>query len=302
MAVRLPADLGEMQMLNNYRGTIAPKGWRVIGIAVLCGLAGGAGAQGKDAAFPPHRVVGNVYYVGSRELASYLIHTDKGEILINSGFADTVPLIRASVEKLGFKFSDIKILLNSHAHDDHVAGLAIIRRETGAKVMVMEGDDDVIRSGGKGDFEYTTRWEPCPVDRVLHDRDTVTLGGTTLTAVKTPGHTRGCTTWTWNAKDAGKTYRVVVIGSPNVNAGYRLVKNEKYSAIAEDFAATFRTLKSLPCDVFLGAHGNYYGMIDKHSRLGKGKNPFVDPDGYREYVAERERAFQQKLAQQQAAR
>jgi metallo-beta-lactamase class B len=253
--------------------------------------------------FPAHRVVGNVYYVGSKDLATYLITTPEGHILINSGFEQTVPLIRAGVESLGFKMGDVKILLASHAHSDHVAGHALAREQTGAKVYVMRGDENVIASGGEGQYLYTrSRWKPCPVDRVLDDGDEVKLGGMTLVARRTPGHTRGCTTWTCRATDAGKTYDVVIIGSPNVNPGYRLVDNPDYRESADDFATTFRVLKSLPCDVFLGAHGSYYGMVEKYerSKAGSGKNPFIDPEGYRAYVEQKEKAFRATLAEQRA--
>lgn len=250
--------------------------------------------------FPAHKVVGNVYYVGSKDLATYLITTADGHILINSGFERTVPLIQKSVESLGFKMTDVKILLASHAHSDHVAGHAALQKLTSAKVYVMRGDDQVITSGGKGQYMYTTdRWDPCKVDRILKDRDEVKLGGVTLVAHLTPGHTRGCTTWAWKVEDGGKKYDVVVIGSPNVNPGYQLVKNKNYPEIAHDFAKTFKVLKSLPCDVFLGAHGGYYGMVERHALLKKGQaNPFVNPDGYKEYVALKERAFRKILAKQ----
>src|SRR5262249_23509530 len=157
-------------------------------------------------------------------------------------------------ESLGFKMRDIKVLLASHAHSDHVAGHALAKELTGAKVHVMRGDDSVIASGGKGQYLYTkSRWKPCPVDRVLEDGEEVKLGGVSLVAHRTPGHTRGCTTWTWKVAEGDKSYNVVVIGSPNVNPGYRLVDNKDYPEIAADFVSTFRTLKSLPCDVFLGA-------------------------------------------------
>lgn len=254
--------------------------------------------------FPAHRVIGDVYYVGSKDLASYLIVTPEGHILINSGFEETVPLIEKSVESLGFRMKDVKILLNSHAHADHVAGMALLRQKTGAKVFVMRGDDEVVASGGHGQYLYErSRWKPCPVDRILEDGDEVKIGGTVLTARRTPGHTRGCTTWTWKAKDdAGKLRDVVVIGSPNVNPGYRLVDNKDYPEIADDFAATFRILKSLPCDVFLGAHGAYYGMIEKHARLKRkpDKNPFIDPEGYRRYVEGKEKEFLEKSASRRA--
>lgn len=251
--------------------------------------------------FPAHKVIGNVYYVGSKDLATYLITTPEGHILINSGFERTVPLIQKSVESLGFKMTDVKILLASHAHSDHVAGHAALQKLTGAKVYVMRGDDKVIESGGKGQYLYTTsRWEPCKVDRVLEDRDEVKLGGVTLVARLTPGHTRGCTTWTWKVEDGGKKYDVVVIGSPNVNPGFQLVNNKDYPEMAADFAKTFEVLKSLPCDVFLGAHGGYYGMVERYALLKKGQaDAFVNPKGYKEYVAEKERAFRKTLAAQQ---
>jgi metallo-beta-lactamase class B len=251
--------------------------------------------------FPAHCVVGNVYYVGSKDLASYLITTPEGHILINSGFERTVPLIRKSVESLGFKMTDIKILLASHAHSDHVAGHALMKELTGAKVHVMRGDDDVIASGGQGQYFYTfNRWKPCKVDRVLEDGDEVKLGGVTLIARRTPGHTKGCTTWTWRTESGGKTYDVVVIGSPNVNPGFQLVDNKWYPEIADDFAKTFEVLTKLHCDVFLGAHGGYYGMIEKYERARKGPeaNPFVDPEGYRAFVAQKEKAFRDTLAKQ----
>jgi acetyl esterase/lipase len=252
--------------------------------------------------FPPHKVIGNVYYVGSKDLATYLITTPRGHILINSGFDRTVPLIQKSVESLGFKMTDVKILLASHAHSDHVAGLARLQKATGARVYIMRGDDRIIAAGGKGQYLYTTsRWDPCKVDRVLKDGDEVKLGGVTLVARLTPGHTRGCTTWTWRVQDGGKDYDVVVIGSPNVNPGFQLVNNKDYPKIAADFAKTFKVLKSLPCDVFLGAHGSYYGMVERHALLKKGqKNPFVNPQGYKDYVAQKERAFRKTLAEQQA--
>jgi metallo-beta-lactamase class B len=251
--------------------------------------------------FPAHKVVGNVYYVGSKDLATFLVTTPEGHILINSGFERTVPLIQKSVESLGFKMTDVKILLASHAHSDHVAGHALLQKLTGAKVYVMRGDDQVIASGGKGQYMYTiSRWTPCKVDRVLEDRDEVRLGGTTLVARLTPGHTRGCTTWTWRAQDGGKDYDVVVIGSPNVNPGFRLVDNKDYPEIAVDFARTFEVLKSLPCDVFLGAHGGYYGLVERYDLFKKGQgNAFVNPEGYKEFVAQKERAFRSNLAAQQ---
>jgi metallo-beta-lactamase class B len=255
--------------------------------------------------FPPFRIAGNLYYVGSEELASYLIVTPKGNILINSSLESSVPLIRRSVEKLGFQFSDIKILLISHGHDDHCAGSAMVKRLTGAKYFVMDADVPVVESGGKTDFQYgadrTMQFPPAKVDRVLHDGDTVRLGGVVLTAHKTAGHTKGTTTWTMDLPGHDKTLHVVIVGSPNVNAGYKLVSNESYPQIAEDYKHGFEVLKSLPCDIFLGAHGGYYGLVRKHARIRNGeRNVFIDPDGYKSYIADREQAFEAELKKQSA--
>ena len=254
--------------------------------------------------FPPHRIIGNVYYVGSKDLAAFLITTPQGHILINSNLATSAPQIRKSVEQLGFRFSDIKILLISHAHLDHCAGSALIKQLTGAKYMVMDADVPEIEDGGKNDFQYSKSrdmlYPPAKVDRILHDGDEVRLGGVVLVAHLTAGHTKGCTTWTLKVADNGKIYNVVIVGSPNVNTGYKLVNNAQYPQIAQDYEHTFRTLKALPCDVFLGAHGSYYGMTEKFAQMKNGgANPFIDPEGYKSYVADRERAFQEELKRQQ---
>lgn len=256
--------------------------------------------------FPPHRMIGNIYYVGSRGLASYLITTSAGDILINSNLVSSVPLIRESIGKLGFRMSDIKILLLSHAHFDHDGGGAEMKKLTGAQYMVMAGDAEVVESGGKSDFQYGTSpdmlYPAAKVDRVLHDGDEIKLGDTTLVAHLTAGHTRGCTTFTMKAGEAGKTYNVVIVGSPNVNPGYNLVSNARYPEIARDYERGFQVLRSLPCDVFLGAHGSYYGMEAKFARLKAGRtNPYIDPEGYKRYVGEREQAFRAELRKQQAA-
>jgi len=270
--------------------------------ALLLAAAIPALAQKGDKPFPAHRVVGNVYYVGSANYASYLIATPVGHVLINSSFESTVPWIRANIEKLGFRFQDVKILLTSHAHADHVAGNFLVQELTGAKAMVMAGDEGLVRSGGRNDFHYGDKaaFKPSRVHHVLRDGEEVKLGDAVLTAHLTPGHTKGCTTWTLKAAEGGKTYDVVIIGSPNVNPGYKLVDNVNYPAIATDFARTFQVLKSLHCDVFLGAHGNYYAMEEKHKLLENrpSRNPFIDPDGYRGYVESKEKAYVAELARQ----
>ena len=256
--------------------------------------------------FPAHHVIGNIYFVGSKSLGIYLITTEQGHILVNAGLEGSVPGIQESVAKLGFKFSDIKILLISHAHYDHDGGAARIKELTGAKYMVMDADVPVVESGGKDDFFYGQRadwlYPPTKVDRVLHDGDTVKLGNVVLTAHLTAGHTKGCTTWTMKVQDGGKSYDVVIVGSPNVNEGYKLVGNRAYPQIASDYEKGFGMLRSLHCDVFLGAHGGYYGMEEKYARIKDGAaNPFIDPDGYRAYITEREQAFRAELAKQQSA-
>jgi metallo-beta-lactamase class B len=251
-------------------------------------------------ALAPHRVVSNLYYVGTNYLASFLLVTPQGDILINPDYEQSVPVIKASVEKLGFRFSDIKIILISHAHDDHAAGCALAKKLTGAKLMVMDADVAEVEDGGANDFQYKQKWTPVKVDRVLHDGDKVELGGVTLTAHLTPGHTKGCTTWTAELEDGGRVYHVVIVGSPNVNSGYKLVDNKQYPQIAADYEKTFRVLASLPCDIFLGAHGAYYDLDAKLKRLTSGgANPFIDPQGYRAYIKDREEAFRKELAAQQ---
>jgi metallo-beta-lactamase class B len=254
--------------------------------------------------FPPFHIAGNLYYVGSKGLANYLITTPQGNILINSDLEANVPMIEASIEKLGFKFKETKILLISHAHWDHDAGSAMIKERTGATYMVMDADVSVVESGGKTDFAYgnTAVYRPAKVDRVLHDGDEVKLGGTVLVAHLTPGHTKGCTTWTMVVTDRGKTYDVVIVGSPNVNRGYKLVDNTAYPQIAEDYERMWRVLKSLPCDIFLGAHGSYFGLEQKYPLRNEGSaNPFVDPRGYQHYIAQKEEDFRTELAKQKLA-
>ena len=295
--------------------------WKAAVFAAIMMLtfASGVSAQTTPASdylipFPPHHVIGNVYFVGTKGLGIFLITTPQGNILINTGLEENVPLIQESVEKLGFHFKDIKILLISQAHFDHDAGNAKVKELTGAKYMVMDADVPVVESGGNADFYYNDstdlpadekaliHYPAAKVDRVLHDGDTVALGGTVLTAHLTPGHTKGCTTWTMRVQDGGKSYDVVIVGGAGANTGYQLFNNAKYPQMAADFEKTFRVLKPLPCDVYLGAHGGYYGMEAKYARMKDGgANPFIDPDGYKNFVAEREKTFLAELERQRAA-
>jgi len=256
--------------------------------------------------FPSFKIAGNLYYVGSQDLAAYLIVTPQGNILINSNLESSPPQIKQAIESLGFKYNDTKILLISHGHFDHCAGSAQIKRETGAKYEVMQQDVPVVESGGHNDFNYSSRksfWFPkIKVDRALHDGDTVSLGGVTLTAHLTAGHTKGTTTWTIDEQENGRTLHVVIVGSPNVNPGYKLVSNKTYPQIAADYKRQFEVLKQLPCDIFLGAHGGYFDLEQKYPRFKNGdKNAFIDPAGYKAYIAERQQAFEAELKRQKAA-
>ena len=244
--------------------------------------------------FPPHKIIGNIYFVGPQALGSFLIVTPAGMILINSDYEVTVPVIRASVEKLGFKFTDIRILLGSHAHGDHQEADAMVKELSGAQVMAMAEDVPALQAmkpGGK----------PHPIDRILHDGDQVTLGGTTLTAHLTPGHTKGCTTRTLKAEEGGKSYDVVIIGSAGVNPGVKLVNNAEYPGIVDDFIHTFRTLRSLHCDVPLGSHPGMYGMAAKYEKVGRGPNPYIDPEGYQIEIDTNDAVFYRTLAAQKKA-
>jgi metallo-beta-lactamase class B len=244
-----------------------------------------------NAPFPGHKVIGNVYYVGTADYASFLITSKQGHILINPDFEDSVDLIKASVEKLGFKFQDIKILLISHAHGDHCAGLAKAKEMTGAQVMVMDADVPAIENPPAGRGGYP----PVKVSRVLHDKDEVKLGGNTLVARLTPGHTKGNTSWFFQTMEGGKPYNVVVIGSIGVNGATSLVNNAAYPNIVEDYQKAFRELKATPCDIYLASHGKMYGLNEKYPKVGKGPNPFIDPAGYNAHIQLMERAFYYKL-------
>ncbi|HLI75464.1 MAG TPA: subclass B3 metallo-beta-lactamase [Acidobacteriaceae bacterium] len=255
----------------------------------------------------PFRIADNLYYVGSRDLAAYLVTTPQGDILINANYTSSPPQIRRAVESLGFHWRDIKILLISHAHVDHAGGAAEIVRETGATFEVMDGDADVMESGGRTDFAFggatkAMQFPPAHVDRVLHDGEPVTLGGVTLTAHKTAGHTRGCTTWTLKAhvpgEPAGTLRNVVIVGSWSVLSEYRLLavrggKPASYPGIASDYTKTFAELHALPCDVFLASHGSLFDMPAKLKRMpSEGDRVWIDPEGYKAAVAQAQHAFE----------
>ena len=246
----------------------------------------------------PFKIIGNVYYVGLSDQTSYLITTPEGHFLIDATWEGGVPEIRKSIEQLGFKVRDVKYLLNAHAHSDHVAGLSGMKELTGAKVLAMAADVPTIKDGGASDSaDGKPQWPPVRVDQALHDREQLTLGGVTMVAHLTPGHTKGCTSWSTVAEENGKKYNVVFICSMRVNPGFALGNNKKYPNIAEDFQKGFNTLKSLPCDIFLASHGNQFGMTERIKRMEQnpGVNPFIDPEGYRNYIATYEKAFHDEL-------
>jgi metallo-beta-lactamase class B len=251
------------------------------------------GRDDQTTAFPPHNVIGNVYYVGTKSLSAYLITTPQGHILVNSTYERNVPIIQRSVEQLGFKFSDIKILVGSHAHGDHQEGDALVKQMTGAQVVAMAEDVPALQA-------MTPGGKPHPIDRVIHDGDTVTLGGTTLVAHLTPGHTRGCTTWTMKAQEGGRSYDVVIIGSLGVNPGFRLVNNPDIPRQADEYRQAFKVSRALPCDVPLASHPAMYRMAEKYEKQAQGgPNPFVDPTGYKAELDLDEAMFNAVLAAQQ---
>ena len=254
------------------------------------------------APIPPRHLVGNIYYVGAVGVSSFLITTPAGHILLDTGFADTVPIIQSGVAQLGFRLADIKFILNSHAHFDHAGGLARMKELTGARVIASAADARVLASGGRDDFipfpKDMTVYEPVVADGIVADGDTVALGGVVLTAHLTPGHTRGATTWTMDVADDGRNYHVVFFSSASINAGTSLRQHPAYPEIVADFETTFARLKALPCDIFLAPHGLQFGLADKFARLDRGEkpNPLVDPEGWHALLDASERAFRQQLA------
>jgi metallo-beta-lactamase class B len=246
----------------------------------------------------PFHLIGNIYYVGASDITSYLIVTPGGDILLDGGFKETAPQIEANIQTLGFRLADVKIILNTHAHLDHAGGISEMKRATGAQFFAMETDVPALTAG--------TAYPVATPDKIIHDGDTVTQGGVTLTAHLTPGHTPGCTTWTMVTQDSGRPYNVVFVGSATVLPNYKLVDRTEakatYPGIESDYETTFRVLKSLPCDVFLAAHGTMYSLTQKRDALSKNpaQNPFIDPWGYQVYIAHAETVFQTELQKERA--
>ena len=265
-------------------------------VLVMSTATGVLAQRDWNAPFPAHRVIDNIYFVGTQALGTFLITTSAGHILINTDFEATVPSIRRSVEELGFAFDDIRIILGSHAHGDHMQADALVKELTGAQVMVMREDVEQLRAMRPGGKEH-------PIDRVLEDGDTVTLGDTRLVAHRTAGHTKGCTSWGLEVEENGEVYDALIVCSFGVNANYILVDNPDYPQIAEDYVATFAKARALPVDVFLGSHGSWYDLPAKFEKMQNRQagdpNPFIDRAGYLAHVDSQERRFQSMLRDQQ---
>jgi len=272
-------------------------------VLVATGTANGqADAKSREwnKPVPPFRIAGNLYYVGAIDITSYLITTPQGHFVLDGGFVETAPQIERNIVQLGFKLSEVKYLLNSHAHCDHAGGLAELKKVTGAKFVASEGDAVLLRQGGHGDFRFgdTLLFPSIEPNKIILDGESLQLGDQVMTAHLTPGHTKGTTTWTTKIRDGARTYDVVFVGSQS-SLDYKFVGQESYPGIAADFVKSFAALRTLPCDIFLASHGSLFHFVDKHERLMRGDaNAFVDPDGYNRYLSESEKDFRQKVDRQ----
>src|SRR5881397_3204899 len=247
----------------------------------------------------PFRIIGNIYYVGARNIASYLITTPQGHIMIDTGTREMHSVIRANLDKLGFKLQDIKILLSGHAHFDHVQGHAAMKKATGAKVMALGEDARALSAGIDKSPLGDEGWEPVKVDRVLKDGDTVTLDGTTLRAIWTPGHTPGCTTWTTTVQEKSRPYSIVFQACGAPNAGMKLVGNTRFPTLVEDTLRSFRIQKTLKPDIYLPMHPEAYfaGKVER-IKAGETPHPLLDPQAYATLIAETETNFQKRVQEE----
>ena len=252
--------------------------------------------------FKPFRIIGNIYYVGTNNLACYLITTPDGHILIDTAFEESAPILLSNIAALGFRVTDIKIILSGHAHDDHVAGHADMKARTGAQVFASAKDAEVLESGGKKGFHPLNPYKPVKVDKIIDDGETVRFGNVALTARITAGHTEGNTTWTTSVMENGKTHNVVLAGSMSINPGVRMVNNLTWPGVSAAYAKSFQVLKSLPCDVFLGTHAPFFKMEAKVRRMraDSKSNPFIDPEGYSNYIATFEKLYLEQLKKEEA--
>lgn len=247
-----------------------------------------------DKQFPPHRIIDNIYYIGTESLASFLITTDAGHILVNTDYERNVATLKDSVEKLGFKFEDVEIIIGSHEHADHMEGDALAKELSGARVIAVAEQVPGLERMKPGD-------KPHPIDQVIHDGESVTLGGETLIAHLTPGHTDGCTSWEMEVQDAGASHKVVIICSIGVNPNYQLFNNPDNPTIVDKYRYSHAKLRAFAADVPLGSHPAMYRMQEKYPRIGQSPNPFIDPEGYLYEIAINEQAMNLRLEEQRAA-
>ena len=255
--------------------------------------------EGWTRPFPEHRVIGNLYAVGTYDLGVFLVTSEEGHVLINTGVEDSTPMIRENIESLGFRLEDVKILLTMQAHWDHTAALAEVKEITGAMMWATAGDAPVLEDGGFSDPHFGGKvwFKPIKVDRIIKDGEVIELGETRLTVVETPGHTRGSVSYTMKVREGSHDYDVVIANMGSINPGKRLAVNPTYPGVAEDFAATFRRQKALPVDVWVAAHGAQYELHTKY-KPEQAYNPetFVDPEGYRAAVERHEKLYLEYLA------
>lgn len=282
VCLALLAGLGRCQVLSSSYGSINST-WHL----------GQFDTSSWNRPFEPFQISGPIHYVGTSELAAYLIVTPQGHVLIDGGLPESAPLIEGAIRQLGFKVGDVKVLLTTQAHFDHVGSLAALQKASGGTVMVMDGDAALVEAGGKGDYLFGDRvlFPPAHVDRVLKDGDTVALGGINLTALLTPGHTKGCTTWTTEIADGGRTLKVLFAGSTSVNEGTALPSMPTYPTVGADYERAFRVQAALAPDIWLAAHAGQFGLLAKREKqMAGGSNPFIDPGGWKRSVETRRAA------------
>lgn len=254
--------------------------------------------------FKPFRIIGNIYYVGTNNLACYLITSPAGHVLIDTAMQESAPIIRANIETLGHKLKYVRLILSSHAHFDHVAGHADMKAATGAQIVASAADALALESGGTKSFHPIGSYKPVKVDRIIKDGEIVRLGSIALKAHLTPGHTEGNTTWTTTVEENGKKYEVVFAASMSINPGVRMINNPTWPTIADAYARSFQKLKSLPCDVFLGPHAQFFDLEAKVKRMTADPktNPFIDPEGFRNYVADYEKSYNDQLQKERSGK
>jgi metallo-beta-lactamase class B len=250
-----------------------------------------------DVPAEPARVIGPIYFVGTKGLGSFLITGSVGHVILYTGMPGSGQMIEKSISKLGFNPKDIKLILTGHAHCDHVGGHAYLKKATGAKIAMMREEVELFESGGKLDFQYgdyrSFAFEPAKVDTVFRDEDEIKLGDISIRALLTPGHTKGSTTYVMNVVDSGTTYTVAFPDGTSVNPGYRVARNPSYKGIEDDYRRTFRMLEALKPDVWLAPHNEFYGLDAKLARAAKdGIKAWIDPEGYRKWVTAQKKSFE----------